>query len=353
VWNTSAGNDGGWMQTMVLVVFTASTLLSGWAAHRTCMTDPCDDALVTAQIQHPLEKIPASAEEQIFCYICECSVHHSSKHCRYCDKCVVKFDHHCKWLNTCVGQKNYRTFLMLVAAVAVMLSVQEGLSVALLVYSYSHADLMRSVLADQPLLGSLTLGGVRGVLIGGAVAYTAMLAMVLQLLSFHALLRKSVCRCVSPKCVCSVSLISALVCLLPSPHVVYKGQTTYEFIISEQKRLRDKKNKKIITTTAKQLSKKTDAGASLSVSAAGPETPPPSDALSAETVRVPKENMYNSPEPDGGDISMGAVSSTSDVHLGVNELNGSSHAIQPSDQELARAARFDKIVQSNSGDLVL
>ena len=34
---------------------------------------------------------------------------------------------------------------------------------------------------------------------------------------------------------------------------VYNGQTTYEFIVSEQKRLREKKNRKILKTTQKQI----------------------------------------------------------------------------------------------------
>lgn len=190
MWNTSKNNQDGWLQIFVLIFFSLSSLMSLWAARETCMTDPCDNALITAQIQHPLEKIPAAAEEQIFCYICEVSVHHSSKHCRYCDKCVVKFDHHCKWLNTCVGQKNYRTFLILVTSVAIMLSISETLSIALLVYSYSHDALMNHVLSTHSLLHSLTLEGARGVLIGGVVIYTATLAMVLQLLSFHVMLSK-------------------------------------------------------------------------------------------------------------------------------------------------------------------
>ena len=62
---------------------------------------------------------------------------------------------------------------------------------ALLVNSYTHSGIMREVLARHALLGNLTLAGVRGVLIAGSFVYTAILAMVFQLLTFHMMLSKS------------------------------------------------------------------------------------------------------------------------------------------------------------------
>lgn len=238
IWDFSSANSNRWIQTLCLSVFILSSGLAAYGAYATCMTDPADDALVNPPASPSGACAPSPVvppEDQIHCYVCEVSVHKTSKHCRYCDKCVVNFDHHCKWLNTCVGKKNYRTFLLLVSSVAVMLSECECLGVALLVNCYTHPEIVRAVLSKYSLLGALTLNGVRGVLIATVGIYTLILGMVFQLLSFHILL-------------------------------LYTGQTTYEFIISEQKRLREKKNRKIIKSTQKQISNVPHAPAAAALS---------------------------------------------------------------------------------------
>lgn len=72
----------------------------------------------------------------------------TSKHCRTCGKCVQNFDHHCKWLNTCVGKKNYRYFLILMGAVAVMTT----LSLALCAYLVAMCFLDKNVIEDRSKL---------------------------------------------------------------------------------------------------------------------------------------------------------------------------------------------------------
>ena len=69
----------------------------------------------------------------------------TSKHCRTCGKCVQNFDHHCKWLNTCVGKKNYRFFLILMGAVAIMTT----LSFALSAYVVAMCFLDKDVIEDR------------------------------------------------------------------------------------------------------------------------------------------------------------------------------------------------------------
>ena len=49
-----------------------------------------------------------------FCLICCSNIYSSSKHCKKCDKCIENFDHHCNWLNNCVGKNNYSFFYLLV-----------------------------------------------------------------------------------------------------------------------------------------------------------------------------------------------------------------------------------------------
>lgn len=64
-----------------------------------------------------------------------CNVYRPSRasHCSDCDVCVLQFDHHCVWLNNCVGLRNYRSFLVYVNTVVVLVLLTLGISVALLV----------------------------------------------------------------------------------------------------------------------------------------------------------------------------------------------------------------------------
>lgn len=137
--------------------------------------------------------------------------------------------------------------------------------------------------------------------------------------------------------------------------VVYKGQTTYEFIIAEQKRQREKRNRQVITTTARQLTAKehapaTAASASVKENTADAADAPVADTLNVDTVKVTATS--GGVFQGGIDIDsagLDAVHSTSDI----NVREESPHQQQASDIEMARAARFEKILVENSGDLVL
>ncbi|KAF5739291.1 protein S-acyltransferase 21 [Tripterygium wilfordii] len=72
-------------------------------------------------------------EEALFCTLCNAEVRKFSKHCRSCNKCVDGFDHHCRWLNNCVGRKNYFSFVCLMAASLLWLTVECGVGIAVFV----------------------------------------------------------------------------------------------------------------------------------------------------------------------------------------------------------------------------
>ncbi|XP_076941857.1 protein S-acyltransferase 18-like [Bidens hawaiensis] len=74
-----------------------------------------------------------------FCLLCDSQVKKHSKHCRTCNRCVEGFDHHCRWLNNCVGKKNYRTFILLLISVLLMLIMEGGTAIAIFVRCFTDA----------------------------------------------------------------------------------------------------------------------------------------------------------------------------------------------------------------------
>ncbi|XP_038897285.1 probable protein S-acyltransferase 19 [Benincasa hispida] len=91
----------------------------------------------------------SAAEDALFCTLCNAEVRKFSKHCRSCDKCVDGFDHHCRWLNNCVGQKNYITFISLMAVSLVWLVVEAGVGIAVLVRCFVNKKGTETEIIDR------------------------------------------------------------------------------------------------------------------------------------------------------------------------------------------------------------
>lgn len=188
--------------TVSFIIFSLSTCIF---AGITCGVDPADEMLC--------QQVPPEYTNPIYCYLCETDVHQTSKHCRYCDKCVVRFDHHCKWLNTCIGEKNYTYFLMIVVSVFLMTTESLGLSIALMVESFVDTSTFMHRIRDvndfRYFLGSpISDNAVQALLVVSVFFFLGFVAMLIQLGGFHIML-------------------------------LYRGMTTYDFIIYEQKRQRD------------------------------------------------------------------------------------------------------------------
>jgi len=144
----------------VTVLFVGLGCLAAHCAYRTCMTDPIDDKLA----RH-LRKEGEGENKDVengggannddgdddddsnnaddptkYCWVCQTTVHEQSMHCKFCDKCVTRFDHHCMWLNTCVGRANYpyfyRTVVSTFAFVVVDAATLVGIVVAYFVQAY-------------------------------------------------------------------------------------------------------------------------------------------------------------------------------------------------------------------------
>lgn len=141
-------------------------------------------------------------------------------------------------LNTCVGKKNYSWFLATAGSVACMTSLLLAICVALVVDCFAREDDLRSRRKPLPSPLSAThlsyhpcavshqstvqlqFDAVKGLLLGSSALLGGLVAMVYQLVGFH--------------------------CML-----LFYGITTYDFIINEQKKERERAANKI---KAKQTS---------------------------------------------------------------------------------------------------
>lgn len=217
------------LQIFLTVMFCFFSLCAIIGVYLTCHTDPADNALIA----DPAKRSPVQESDiSLFCYNCEVQVHNSSKHCRYCDKCVERFDHHCKWLNTCVGRKNYKYFLSIIVSVGFLLSEVLAIAIAVMVESFAYPTMFKHRLDNSSynLNVNSSLDATRGILIGCIVVLLGLLAMVMQLAGFHAVL-------------------------------LYKGITTYEFIVQEQKRLRELEALKVKAKKGKTVDERLAAAA--------------------------------------------------------------------------------------------
>nr|VDC76915.1 unnamed protein product [Brassica rapa] len=125
----------------------------------------------------------------LYCMLCNCEVHKSSKHCKSCDKCVVGFDHHCKWLNNCVGRKNYMSFVSLVTASLLWLIIEAAVGVAVIVRVFSDKKRMETEIVTR--LGSSFSRAPLAAVVGLCTVVTIPACYHLsQLLFFHTLLIK-------------------------------------------------------------------------------------------------------------------------------------------------------------------
>lgn len=174
-----------------------------FASGTMCMrTDPCDSGVLDkcAGITTPEAVDVASSKN--YCYLCEAHVEKRSKHCRRCNKCVDTFDHHCPWLNTCVGSKNYKAFLLLLVSVFTLTSLQMGTSLQASLEQLQHEGRVRLRDAYNGSLNPIAYVVLHGVTV---LLCLAAWLLIMQLLTFH------------------VGLI-------------YRGMTTYEFIVAQRKR---------------------------------------------------------------------------------------------------------------------
>jgi hypothetical protein len=307
-----------WRPVAVVIVLTIlfSLFAIGTAvfAYYTLKIDPADDAVLCGEASSVSSNRTTAGT--VHCYLCEKDVDNSSKHCRFCDKCIVRFDHHCKWLNTCIGMKNYAYFLGIVASVLLLSSESLGISIALVVEAFAYPNnLMDRVhyhdfLKDR--IGSdLSLGALQGLLIASVVVLLGLVGMLVQLASFH------------------VVLLS-------------RGITTYDYIVSEQKRLRDNENKRLqLKVERQQKARSRTVGAAADHKAgAGAELSNNSSAGAGVEMRA--ATASGGADPHGDDVREASIRSSGETKR-TDPGTGTRYESVPNDNELCEGADTDVI----------
>ena len=186
-------------QVAVTVVFVLAFGVAVVAGVVCSTMDPADNYILSGAVD---DVDATSANERVYCYLCEVNVGLTSKHCRYCDKCIVGFDHHCVWLNTCIGTKNYLWFFTAVTSSALFCTTSTVLSLALLIDVCSAPARVAALPYFSSTIG---VAGVQALLVLSLLAFAGWVAMIYQLWGFHV-------------------------------YLLWRGIGTYDFIVEQQQK---------------------------------------------------------------------------------------------------------------------
>ena len=141
----------------------------------------------------------------MWCKYCEWYVSKSSKHCRACNRCTSHFDHHCRWLNNCVSKQNYTSFFISICSTETLLLYEITLGILIITNKIDASNHL--FIHFQSLTFIYTLIALQTFI---AVFMAIPLA---QLIAFHIYLYK-------------------------------KDMTTYDWVVSNEKKLKQKQNEK-------------------------------------------------------------------------------------------------------------
>jgi palmitoyltransferase len=123
------------------------------------------------------------------CKICRTHVLQHSRHCGKCNRCVNGFDHHCKWLNNCIGQRNYRTFVVLIGTLELLALWQTAVVLYCLVQVASDGSQEQQRLVKAFGIGRSGIDAYRAISAVNITIGSLVALAVLHLIVLHLFLR--------------------------------------------------------------------------------------------------------------------------------------------------------------------
>lgn len=92
----------------MLIVYSFFFVLFLWCYIKTLATDPGQIPLYWG-----FKKSDSAETRKRYCIICNIFKPERTHHCSTCDVCVLNMDHHCPWLNSCIGFWNWKSFILM------------------------------------------------------------------------------------------------------------------------------------------------------------------------------------------------------------------------------------------------
>ncbi|XP_060717767.1 palmitoyltransferase ZDHHC11 isoform X1 [Tachysurus vachellii] len=184
-------------------------------------TDPADYAVRSKKdysVPMPMfdrKKQPHVIHNQ-HCNLCDVDVGSKVKHCGSCNKCIADFDHHCNWLNNCVGRRNYWLFFVAVLSAACGVFLLVLVIAFVFIEHFVNPSILRTATAFQAVNGSTTwLAFLPVAPVQTSSASLLVLAVITVIIALASLL---------------------LLCHLLIFHIylLYKGMSTYEYIMKQR-----------------------------------------------------------------------------------------------------------------------
>lgn len=174
---------GGKIVASILYLASVTALVA--ATFKATACNPVDPHVL---VQEDIDPTEADLDNWPYCSMCDCHVNAKSKHCRICNKCVDVFDHHCMWLNNCIGRHNYKSFIVTISSVAVMIGIVLVVCIYLIIDYFTDEVSFQQRMALMRIFSNAPQEVLLGLLLTLVIVNLPLFFLDMQLVLLHAFL---------------------------------------------------------------------------------------------------------------------------------------------------------------------